>query len=181
MELKATLNKPCSIDARFNFLEENFYEKHYEIREDDEALYAWENTSDEKLEIAKKNKYDEANKKAKEYIESGEALYEFEEGKHVEATDGNIGKFTGYALGFVTGQYEPTDTVPWSTKEDENVDLTVTQVNEILNGMGTVQAIIWTVKYPAYLQMIQEAKTVEEVENIAIDYREVPVEESEEE
>lgn len=171
MELKAELQKPCSIDARFNFLEENFYKKHYIIEENDEVLQAWESSSDEKLELARKTKYEEANTKAKEYIESGEALYEFEEGKHIEATDGNIGKFTGYALGFVTGQYEPTDTVPWSTKEDENVDLTATQVNEILNGMGAVQAMIWTVQYPAYLQMIQEAETAEEVNAIVIDYK----------
>lgn len=181
MRLKAELQKPCSIDDRFNFLEENFYEKHYIIEEDDEVLQAWESTADEKLELAREKKYEEANAKAKEYIESGKALYEFKEGKHIEATDGNIGKFTGYALGFVTGQYEPTDTVPWCTKEDENVELTATQVNEILNGMGAVQAGVWTVKYPAYLQMIQEAETAEEVYNIVIDYEAVPEEESEEE
>lgn len=180
MKLKATLNKPCKIDERIDFIEENFYNKKYVIKETDEFIQAWENTSNEKLELAKKKKYDEANIKAHEYIESGEALYEFEEGKHVEATDGNIGKFTGYALGFVTGRYQPTDTVPWSTKEDENVNLTATQVDDILNGMGAVQAEVWTVKFPAYLQMIQEAETVEEVENIVIDYEAVSEEESEE-
>lgn len=126
----------------------------------------------ELLRQAKERKYNEAVLKANEYIQSGEALYEFETGKHIEATDGNIGKFTAYALAYVTGQLQPTDTVVWNTKEDETVQLTQLQVSNILVGLGQVQAIVWTVKYPAYINAINEATTIEEVENIIIDYKE---------
>ena len=127
----------------------------------------WE---EEKLKELKEQKYVEANSGAKEYLESGNALYEFEKGKHIEATDGNIAKFTAYALAFVTGQLTPTDTVIWNTKEDENVNLNQTQVANILVGLGQVQAVVWSVKFPYYLNLIAEAQTIEEAEAIIIDY-----------
>ena len=132
----------------------------------------------EKLAEAKAAKYDEANRGAKKFLEDGEALFEFEEGKHIEATDGNIGKFTAYALAYVTGQLQPTDTVVWNTKEDETVELTAEQVNAILTGLGVVQASVWSVQFPAYVQAIEVAETIEEVEAIEIAYySEEPVKE----
>ena len=122
------------------------------------------------LEKAKKAKYDETNTKAKEYLENGDALYEFDENKHIEATDGNIAKLTAYALAFVTGQLEPTDTVVWNTKEDETVELTQTQIAQIIAGLGRVQAEVWAVKFPYYVGLIENAQTIEEVEAIEIDY-----------
>lgn len=122
------------------------------------------------LQKAKEAKYQEANSKANEYLQSGEALYEFEEGKHIEATDGNIAKMTAYALAFVTGQLQPTDTVVWNTKEDETVELNQEQTGIILAGLGEVQATVWAVKFPAYVQDIEQAQTVGEVNAIEIDY-----------
>jgi hypothetical protein len=125
---------------------------------------------------AKQDKYNEANTEAKAFLESGNALYEFEEGKHVEATDGNIGKFTGYAVGYITGKLQPTDTVDWNTKEDETVFLTQEQVGDILDGLGKVQGYVWTVQFPAYVQAIQAAQTIEEVQAIRIRYKSSPEE-----
>lgn len=133
-------------------------------------------TVDEILVELRQSKYNEANTKAKFFLESGNALYEFEEGKHVEATDGNIGKFTGYALGYVIGKLQPTDTVEWNTKEDETVYLTQEQVGNILDGLGRVQAYVWTVQFPAYVQAIQEATTIQEMEAIQIEYKSSPEE-----
>ena len=127
-------------------------------------------TDEEKLQEAKQAKYNEANNKAKEFLENGSALYEFEEGKHIEATDGNIAKMTAYALAFVTGQLQPSDTVLWNTKEDETVSLNQTQIAQIIEGLGQVQASVWAVKFPAYVQAIETAQTVEEVNEIIIDY-----------
>lgn len=124
----------------------------------------------EQLAKAKQAKYQEANSKANEYLQSGEALYEFEPGKHIEATDGNIAKMTAYALAYVTGQLQPEDTVVWNTKEDETVNLNQAQIVAILNGLGNVQAVVWSVQYPVYVSMIESATTVEEVEAIEIDY-----------
>ena len=133
-------------------------------------------TDEEKLKEAKQNKYNEANTGAKAFLENGNALYEFEEGKHVEATDGNIGKFTGFAVGYITGKLQPTDTVDWNTKEDETVFLTQEQVGDILDGLGKVQGYVWTVQFPAYVQAIQAAQTIEEVQAIRIRYKSSPEE-----
>lgn len=172
MELKAVLEQPYTEMERVNFIVEQnqLNPLHYEIKETPLALEAWGKTDEELLEEAKQEKYDEANSKAKYFLESGEALFEFKEGKHIEATDGNIGKFTAYALAYVTGQLQPTDTVVWNTKEDETVELTATQVNEILNGLGRVQASVWSVQFPIFLRRIEEAQTLEDVRSIYIQY-----------
>ena len=127
-------------------------------------------SDEEKLNEAKEAKYEEANKGAKEYLENGEALFEFEEGKHIEATDGNIAKLTAYALAYVTGQLQPSEYVVWNTKEDETVELKSEQVAYIIKGLGFVQASVWSVQFPAYVQAIETAETVEEVEAIEINY-----------
>ncbi|WP_405316524.1 hypothetical protein [Faecalibacillus faecis] len=134
----------------------------------------------QKLQEAKEKKYNEANNGAKFFLESGNALFEFEEGKHIEATDGNIAKLTAYALAFVTGQLQPTDKVVWNTKEDETVELSQEQIVTIINGLGTVQALVWSVQFPRYVQMIETAETIEEVETIEIVYTsDIPQEEVE--
>lgn len=137
-------------------------------------------TESEILPMVKQAKYNEANNGAKFFLESGNALFEFEEGKHIEATDGNIAKLTAYALAFVTGQLQPTDKVVWNTKEDETVELSQEQIVTIINGLGTVQALVWSVQFPAFVQAIETAETVEEVEAIEIIYTsEIPQEEVE--
>ena len=128
-------------------------------------------SEEEKLQEAKKAKYDEANIGAKKYLESGNALYELEEGKHIEAFDGNMSKMTGYLLAFEAGIYKPDDTVIWVTKEDETLHLTKEQIAQILQGIGEVQAYVWSVQFIAYIQAIEKASTVEEVEMIKIDYQ----------
>ena len=137
---------------------------------------------EEILTKVKQDKYNEANNGAKTFLESGNALFEFDDGKHIEATDGNIAKLTAYALAYVTGQLEPTETVVWNTKEDETVELTAEQIGNIVKGLGYVQAYVWSVQFPQYLQAIETAETIEEVQAINIEYySEEPVEEEENE
>jgi hypothetical protein len=169
MEIKAELNKPYTETQRMDFIVEQNHNNGYEIRETETALEAWGYTEEEKLILAKQAKYNEANEGAKQYL-NGDALYEFEEGKHIEATDGNIAKFTAYALAYITGQLQPTDTVVWNTKEDETVELNQEQVVSILNGLGQVQAYVWAVKFPYYIGLIEQVETVDEVNAIVIDY-----------
>ena len=89
---------------------------------------------------------------------------------HIEATDGNIGKLTAYALGFITGQLGADDVVYWNTKEDVTITLTQTQLSEVLAGLGQVQAQVWNVKFPAYLAQIEACQTADEVRAIVVDY-----------
>ena len=170
MELKAELKQPYSTQQRCDFIVENNYRKGYEIVEKSMSIQAWGKTTEEEIQDLKTAKYNEANAGAKEFLESGNALYEFEEGKHVEAFDGNMSKMTSYLLAFESGIYAPEDTVIWVTKEDEIVHLTKEQIADILTGIGKVQAVVWSIQFPAYLKAIEEAKTIGEIVAIVIEY-----------
>ena len=146
----------------------------------------------EKLERAKALKYMEACTKAYSYLNNGIGLYEFEEGKHIEATDGNISKLTSYMLelGFQEAFYESEGdiskvlenvmkifngeiqgiAVPWSTKEDEVVNLNITQIVDILKGLAQIQANIWCNQFEAYKTMIEQAQNLSDIEEIVISY-----------
>lgn len=134
----------------------------------------------EKLQQAKQAKYTEANTGARAYLESGEALFELEADKHIEATDGNIGKLSAYALSFITGTLQSEDVIYWNTKEDETIALTQEQLSTVLQGIGQVQAEVWNIKFPAYLARLEAAQTVEDVDAIVIDYSQ-PLPETKEE
>ena len=121
------------------------------------------------LQNAKDAKYEEANLKAFQYLESGEAVFEFEEGKSIEATDGNIAKL-GLALVNFILQQDYSSTIEWNTKENENVQLNATQLTTIVAGLQAIQSNVWTVQFPAYNSAISEATTIEEVEAIEVDY-----------
>lgn len=138
-----------------------------------------DDVAEELLLEAKAAKYKEANEGARAYLESGEALYELEAGKNIEATDGNIGKLSAYALGFITGQLGAGDVVYWNTKEDETIALTQEQLGSALAGLGAVQAEVWNVKFPAYLVRIEACTSADEVREIVVDYS-LPVEVPEE-
>lgn len=170
MEIKAELQKPYTNKEKMDFIIQYNHGLGYTIEEADNALLAWGYTEEEKIAEFKKKKYLEATEKAKDYLAGGEALYEFEKDKHIEASDGNIAKMTAYALVFITEQLKPTDTVAWNTKEDETVKLNQEQISQILAGLGQVQAGVWNNQFPSYLRAIEQAKTVEEVEAIKIDY-----------
>ena len=125
----------------------------------------------EVLELVKATKYEEANLKAFQYLESGEAVFTYEEGKSIEATDGNIAKL-GLALVNFILQQDYTSTIEWNTKENENVQLNAEQLQIIVAGLQAIQAEVWTVKFVAYNTQIAEAQTIEEVNAIVINYGE---------
>ena len=124
------------------------------------------NYNAEQLEKAKNKKYLEALTKAKDFIENG-ALFQFDENNHIEATDGNIGKFTAYAVGFSSKQF---NSVYWTTKEDNVIELNAEDVQTILAGLGSIQSDVWNAQFVAYKTAIDNASTVEEVERITINY-----------
>ena len=187
------LEKPYTDRERADFVVLYNHNQGLIIEETDTALYALAadeimqngvpvknpNYAAEQLEAEKAAKYKEANEGARAYLESGEALYELEAGKNIEATDGNIGKLSAYALGFITGQLGAGDVVYWNTKEDETIALTQEQLGNALAGLGAVQAEVWNVKFPAYLVRIEACTSADEVREIVVDYS-LPVEVPEE-
>ena len=177
MEIKAELKKPYTNKQRTDFIVQQNHRNGYTIEETDKALIAWGDTDEEQLNIAKTDKYNEINNGARIYLESGEALFEVAEGKHIEATDGNIAKLSAYALSFMTGVQE---VVYWNTKEDETIALNQEQLTQALMGLGEVQATVWNAKFPYYLKQLENATTVEEVNAINVDYS-LPIPEENEE
>lgn len=167
MEIKSKLNKPYTNKQRTDFIVQQNHRNGYTIEETDKALIAWGKTDEENLNEVKTSKYNEINNGARIYLESGEALFEVAEGKHIEATDGNIAKLSAYALSFMTGVQSE---VYWNTKEDETIALNQEQLTQALIGLGEVQAAVWNVKFPYYLKQLELAQTVEEVNAITVDY-----------
>lgn len=121
------------------------------------------------LREVKETKMKEALDGAKSFIEN-EACYQFDENNSIEATDGNIGKLTAYALGFSTGAMQE---VQWTSKEDNVITLDVDDLNRILIGIGAIQSFVWNIQYIQYKQMIETATTAEEVEAIEIIYTDI--------
>lgn len=169
MEIKAELVQPFTEEEKVNFIVEYNHNLGYEIRETEEALEAWGYTEEELLEQAKQAKYNEANQKAFQYLESGEAVFTYEEGKSIEATDGNIAKLGLSLVNFILTQ-DYTSTIEWNTKENENVQLNAEQLQVIVAGLQGIQSEVWTVKFVEYNTAIDEAKTLKEVNAIIIDY-----------
>lgn len=166
MEIKATLEKPYTEEQRIDFIVENNHNLGYEIIETEVALEAWGKNDVELLEQAKEDKYQEALTGARDYIEN-EAAYQFDANNSIEATDGNIGKMTAYALGFQTGTIE---TVAWTSKEDNILILNAEDVLRILTGLGEIQSVIWNIEFVNYKNAIDQSTTIEEVEAIEIIY-----------
>ena len=169
MELKATLNEPYTTQERADFIINYNNLQGCDIKFLEDRIEAWQYTDEEKLEQAKSEKYEEANRKAFEYLESGEAVYEFESGKSIEATDGNIAKLGLALVNFILAQ-DYTSTIEWNTKENENIQLNAAQLQVIVTGLQAIQAEVWTIKFPAYNTQIEEAQTIEAVNSIVIDY-----------
>lgn len=123
-------------------------------------------TPEEKLAIAKEEKYREALNGANDFLNHA-ALFEFDENNHIEATDGNIAKFTAYALGFSSSTLE---NVYWTTKEDNVIELNANDVLNILTGLGEIQSNVWNIQFVAYKTAIDEATSLQDVERIVINY-----------
>ena len=174
MEIKAQLNKPYTKQERIDFIIENNYVKGYEIRETEEAIEAWGFSDNELLTRAKEAKKIEASQKAYEYINNG-ALYEFEQGKHIEANDGNIAKLGLAAVELVLKQ-DAESTIEWCTAEDEIVQFNAEQLQQIVQGLKNEQSRVWVELYPEFIQQVEQSQTAADVNAVIIDYNRLNVE-----
>lgn len=181
MKLIETLNPPYTEQEKEDFINE-YYSDDNVIKQVGEIIEVWQFTEDdiysvlkpktpeptpaEKLKKAKEQKYFEALDGAKFYIEN-EAVFQFDEDNSIEATDGNIGKMTAFALAFQSGT---VDVVQWTSKEDNVLLLNAEDILNILTGLGEIQSEIWNVKFIAYKNRIENASSVEAVEAIKINY-----------
>lgn len=169
MEIKAKLIKPYTEEERMDFIVKNNHKMGYKIKETEETLEAWGKSENEILEEIRVEKKQEAIKKAYDFINNGNALYEFEENKHIEATDGNISKLGLVAVELVLNQ-DTESTIEWCTYEDEIINLNAVQLQKIVKGLKDEQARVWVELYHKFLQDIEIAQTIEEVNMIEINY-----------
>lgn len=133
---------------------------------DNFKLMTVEEYDNKAINQARENKYKEALQGAKDYI-ANEAYYRYDDNNTIEATDGNIGKLTSYAMALNQGLFT---TVTWTSKEDNVLNLNLEDVTKILTGLGGVQADIWNVQFVAYKKEIENAETKEDVNKIEIIY-----------
>lgn len=122
-------------------------------------------TEQEKFENAKRAKKDEALSKAYDFEENGTVEYKdcvFE----MSLKNRDNLRDTVEALTKI-GKSETT----WNDKNDNLVLLTLEDIQYIRLNLilGRIQRL-WITQYPDYLKAIEEAKTVEEVEAIDINY-----------
>lgn len=125
----------------------------------------------EKLKEAKLRKTKEANMKAEEYIKSGKAIYELDNGKHIEATDENIAKIGLKSVSLLIAQ-DFDSTFLYNTVEYEPIEINALQGKEIAEKLGEVQDKVWNVKFQKYISDIENANTIDEVNKIVINYGE---------
>jgi len=121
---------------------------------------------EQKLAIAKQDKYDEANYKANYFLDS-EALFELYPDFHIEATKEHISIFAIAADGIERGIIPYQE---WTSKEDNKRQLNAEECLTVSFGIGAIQNDVWNNQYYAYNTAIDEAQTVADVERIVINY-----------
>lgn len=152
---------------------------HYEYVENTDNItevVVYDETQEEadarELKNAKETKYSEALIKANDFAINGSVEYkncEFE----MSTSNRNNLRDTEEALRELGQQ-----TTIWNDKNDVLVELTVDELKYIrLNLILARIQQLWIVQYPHYKDLIEEASTVEQVNNIDIDYSVVPNEE----
>lgn len=146
----------------------------YVLDGDEYVLYDDEYKAKE-LKAAKEEKYQQALQGAKDFINNG-ALFRYDDNNTIEATDGNIGKLTAYAMALQTGAFE---TVTWTSKEDNVLTLNKDEVQTILTGLGAVQADIWNNQFITYKTSIENAQSLDELKTIEIEYKNIEIPEEE--
>ena len=184
MEIKAELLKPYTENQRMDFIVEQNHNNNYEIRETENSLEAWGNTDDEKLKQAQTTKLQEASDKAFEYrnvtglvsfnarpvdtslLEEGESTLVL----HTELLNQN--DFFQRMVGFNSGLF--TGDVIYNTKEDVLVYLNAEETQAIYYAIIDRAGRLWNEDYMVYKALIEGCKTAEEVEQIVIDYDNVP-------
>ena len=185
MEIKAELKQPYTDKERMDFIVEQNHKLGYEIRETETSLEAWGNTNDEKLKQAQQSKLQEASDKAFEYRDKY-GLVQFNarpvdtslltEGEttlvlHTELLNQN--DFFQRMTGFSTGMF--TEDIIYNTKEDVLVYLNAEETQAIYYAIIDRAGRLWNEDYMTYKALIEGCKTAEEVEQIVIDYDNVPV------
>ena len=174
------LKKPYSNSEYENFILEYNHKKNMSIVFDDEknliALLPYEKyLNGEVLDFSKdyfsqklldlKNKKNKENlQKAIQTIENGFVVYK---NLKFETNTQTLSDLIATILLLKTNNIE---SYTWLSKEDEIIDLSVEDFNSLCNQIASFKNVVWNNKYLTFKKQIDNAQTINELENIKIIY-----------
>lgn len=160
MELKNRLKKPYTEQERIEFIVNNNHNLGYEIRETETELQAWGNDENDKFQIAKENKI-LLNDELRDSALLGGVTYQnvlFD-----SDTDQKVNLLA------TVGMMSDEDTITWYGMDNQGLLCTKTDLMAIGGLITELHSYCWGMN--AYIkEQISEAQTMEELENIEINY-----------
>ena len=166
MKIKAELLKPYTENERMNFIVEQNHKLGYTIEEADDALLAWGKSDEEILEQTKLEKQAENTTKAKQAVENGYVTFK---DAQFETNAQTVGDLTATML-MLQAQQDSDVTYLWLSKDDKVVELTLEDFGTLGGLIAEYKNTIWQEKYINYKTQIEQAQTVDAVNNINLDY-----------
>ena len=121
-------------------------------------------SEEQKLAEAKSKKQAENTTKAKQAVENGHVVFK---GAEFETNAQTVGDLTATMLLMQAGGME---TYLWLSKDDKAVELSLEDFGTLGGLIAEFKNTIWQEKYLAYKTQIEQAETLETVENIVIEY-----------
>lgn len=160
MEIKSTLQKPYTDIERADFIVENNHQKGYEIRETEDELQAWGADANDLLVLCKQQRIAE-NDELRDTALSGGVTYQnvlFD-----SDTDQKVNLLA------TVGMMSDTDTVVWYGMDNKGLLCTKADLMAIGGLITELHSFCWNNN--AYIkEQINNAESIEEVENIEINY-----------
>ena len=166
MEIKAELKQPYTEKERIDFIVEQNHKLGYTIEETDDALLAWGKSDEETLEQTRFGKQAENTTKAKNAVENGYVTFK---DAQFETNAQTVGDLTATML-MLQAQQDPNAIYMWLSKDDKVVELTLEDFGTLGGLIAEYKNTIWQEKYIAYKTQIEQAQTVDAVNNINLDY-----------
>ena len=118
----------------------------------------------EALEIIKNDKQKENTTLAKNAVENGYVDFK---GAQFETNAQTVGDLTASML---LVQQAGLESYSWLTKDDKVVELTLEDFGTLGSLIAQYKAVVWNEKYLNFKEQIENAKTIEEINNIELDY-----------
>ena len=161
-ENKETLQNTIAFMPQYEGLEIQEVEEGYVIYNFE--LMTVEEMNEQLLFEEKKQKHEENTLKAKQAVENGHVVFK---GAEFETNAQTVGDLTATMLLMQAGGIE---TYSWLSKDDQVVALTVDDFGTLGGLIAEYKNTIWQEKYIAYKTQIEQAQTVDAVNNINLDY-----------
>ena len=161
-EDKQKLQNTITFMPQYEGLEIQEVEEGYVIY--DFELMTVEEMNEQLLLKAKNKKYEENTCLAKLAVENGHVVFK---GAEFETNAQTVGDLTATMLLMQASEIE---TYMWLSKDDQVVALTIEDFGTLGGLIAEYKNTIWQEKYIAYKTQIEQAQTVDAVNNINLDY-----------